>query len=334
MFQTVLLVIICTLIDSSSSITFVKTPSYPTIPEAPLNNFCLNLLAVQYVAETRRPDRSNPDFAFVYVPVRVFRAIKDQDYSGILGCTEDDLLGILYWGGYWGGIWLRARLQNLPVAGNDTELRAVISTAIQDTNTAANSANPIPYLSSQIGVSVGSFAYNCGYLRTIIDSPPQGVQPDPRWNFVYNPQRALDATYTTPLVGLTSSDSAWIETLNTNSNYGTTKNLIINQIQPFSYQQGVIAWSNATGLNVVGLKKADYNLLLKTSAAFLELAQTAALRITESVTTQNIDKARITAKYWGFLRTLNLAYRFSLLYPIYDSDRPNTPFPKIRAVRV
>jgi len=302
----------------------VLFPPYPTIAAAPLNQAILNDLATTY--DSNNPANSVEDFVFVWLPQWAFETLS---HPGQINhhFTVEEVLGILYFSGYWGGVWLRDKLKfpppAVPTTGTSASAQFDVSTAL----TAAAGANPLAYTSGQFTTAVGSFGYNAGYLRTIINNPPSGVTPIPNdydWGFTYegvHDGEALTAEYETPqLVSPLAKSKGWIDDLNEDHDYLSLKNTCIF-IQSSAYSSGVSVWSNPTGLNVIDFAVDDYVLLLKASAAFLELAQYNALLITKSVGYQSQPLAKDAAINNAAMEAFNSGYLVGLL------DGSNLPFP-------
>jgi len=108
--------------------------------------------------------------------------------------------------------------------------------------------------------------------------------------------------------------------INDCDDFQTLKNTCIF-IQDASYNTGVTAWSNPSGLNVDDFSITDYKLLLEASSAFLELAQYNALLITKSVGYQSQPLAKSAALNNAAMEAFNGAYSVGLL------DGSNLPFP-------
>lgn len=305
-------------------------PPYPTIPEAPLNTLLLNTLADKYNADTPLSQRSDPDFVFVYIPLVAFRALNDYESLIALQCTKDDLLGILYFSGYWGGIWLRDQLLVPPIGVPSNFLTPRVSANITDAVNAATGAQPLTYTRNQVVPAVASFGYNAGYFNTIYDNPPTGILPDPKWIIEYNDPTnvALTAKYETKQLKLSTEDRRWIKDLNKDSTFISLK-LTCLQIQSSSYANGVTNWSPPSNLNVIGLSEANYNLLLKASSGFLEIAQYNALEITQSIGYESQILARMAAFTNGAFLDFNGAYAVGLLDSRYDTAYQ---FPSIQGV--
>jgi len=222
---------------------------------------------------------------------------------------------------------LRSKLKFQPPAvattGTTASAQFDVSTAIS----AVNSGDAKSYISGQIPTAVGSFGYNAGYLRTIINNPPSGVTPIPNdynYGFTYegvHDTEALTAEYETrQLVSPLEQSNKWIADLNYKQKFQTLKNTCVF-IQSSAYSNGVSVWSNPTGLNVIDFSVNDYILLLKASSAFLELAQYNALKITESVGYDSQPLAEDAAINNAAMEAFNSAYLVGLL------DGSNLPFP-------
>jgi len=313
----------CFCISPILSVT-VSFSTYPTIAAAPLNEDILDDLATTYHSSS--PTISVEEFVFVWLPLWAFDTLS---HPGQINhhYTVDEVLGILYFSGYWGGVWLREKLlfppPSVPTTGTTASAQYDVSTA----TTAAAGANPLAYTSGQFTTAVGSFGYNAGYLRTIINNPPAGVTPIPNdygWGFTYEgvyDDDALTIVYDTPqLVSPLAKASDWIDDLNCDDDFQTLKNTCIF-IQSSAYSTGVSAWSNSTGLNVIDFAVDDYILLLQASSAFLEMAQYNALLITKSVGYQSQPIAKNAAINNAAMEAFNSAYLVGLL------DGSDLPFP-------
>jgi len=289
-----------------------------------LDDDILDDLATTYYSNG--PEKSVEEFVFVWLPNWAFETLS---HPGQLNHQYDveDILGIVYFAGYWGGVWLRSKLKFKPGVVPTTSTTAAAQFKVSTALTAYGGTNPLAYTSGQFTTAVGSFGYNAGYLRTIINFPPSGVTPIPNdygWGFIYEDvfdDEALVAVYDSPeLVSPLAKTKDWIDDLNDCDDFQTLKNTCIF-IQDASYNTGVTAWSNPSGLNVDDFSIPDYKLLLEASSAFLELAQYNALLITKSVGYQSQPLAKSAALNYAAMEAFNSAYLVGLL------DGNNFPFP-------
>jgi len=299
--------------------------SYPTIDSAPLDSTLLNSLAEQYYKEVNPDDQSSLDFVIVYLPIWAFNTLATP---GMVGTTAPysvyDVLGIVHFSGYWFGIWLRNLLQNPPPA-------ATVDTTqeVQDIVQGLSAVNPLDFVTNQFQEAVASFGYKAGYLRTIRTNPPQGVTPDPTYDFTYDSSSAWNVSYTTPLFSYPLfTENGWLNQLNLNPVFSSLKGSCI-QIQALSYVQGQNDWGGPYSLfSVQGFAADDYNILLKASSASLEIAQYNVAIITESIGYVSQYSAAKAATTNTAVLAFSDAYDIGLSDGSYDST--SLPFPAIQ----
>jgi len=266
---------------------------------------------------------SDPEFVFDYLPDQLFSLLPP-----IINCpvNRSDIIGLLYFSGYFGGQWLRAKLSSPPSGINPSFILPGISSLIDTGLQAADGSDPLSYTLGQCNSSVDSFGYNAGYLITIINNPPSGVTPDPKWNIAYDPTNALTVTMQTPqLLSSIELYFVWDTLLNNNRHQFSSQQAMYIQIQSTAYTRGVLTWT--TALTVQGFNSVDYNLLLEASSSFLEIAQLNALSLTQSVGLQSeylaSNAAVMNVAYLAFVR----GYSVGLLDA--SNDGGPLPFPHI-----
>jgi len=327
MLLLVLLSILITPILSNRVIS-VNYPPYPTIPEAPLNAQLLNELANIYYENTDHI--SNLEFLFVYVPVWVFNTLSKTEED----CDEvdrDDMLGLLYFSGYFGGLWLREmfKLENRPGPVSPALISPQIRSIIHNGLQAVDGNDPLNYTRSHVNTSVDTFGYNAGYMRIILDQPPSGLHNDPKWEFQYDPQKALFTKFETPLLDESIDEfHKWYNQLNNKHQFNAVKETYIS-IQATAYTRGTNLWNGRLNNNM-NFDAETYEFLLESSSAFLEIARLDALSMTESVGLASEHIARSAALMDTIFATFGKAYSMGLLNNQYDSSPP-FPIPCIVA---
>jgi len=317
--------LIVSYVYTSQPVTVI-VPSYPTIPEAPLNHNLLDSLAGDYVDSLPLGCPPNSaQFTFVYLPIWAFTELNDFDLSTV---NRSEILGILYIAGYFGGQWLRIRLPtrpaNVPPAFTTISVRNNTNTGLAAVDGGGQTS--LNYAFAQQNGSVDSFGYNSGYFRTILDHPPTGVPTNDHWEFENKTGDALSAKFETPQLSDPLQDyHSWYKRLNNKPIYNSLKTMYLS-IQNTAYNRGVITWTGQ--LSVQGFSEDDYNLLLEASSGFLEIARLNSLAITQSVgkSDQNlaIDAALMYTNYLCF----NGAYLVGLLNGANDNTSP-FPFPSL-----
>jgi len=305
----------------------VKVPEYPQIDVAPLETYLLNELVTIYMSENLTS--SNADLVLNWLPDWCFSTLADPEL--INQYSVQQLLGILYFSGYWRGVWLRARLDNPPPAVSPSRTIALAQYNVITALSAAYGSSPLDYSSSQVSTAVGSFGYNAGYFETIYNNPPTvgkgEVNLADDCNITYVDDQALTASYGTVQLNYpTDLNDNWIADLNNNEEYGNLKATCVF-IQSMAYDNGETAWSNPSGFNVNGFSESDYNLLLNSISAYLEITQYNALLITNSVGLQS----QLIAKEAAIHHAAYLAYTDATTVGLLNGYLSGTPFPSIQS---
>jgi len=278
----------------------------------------------------------NPaDFVFIYCPLVAIRALTFPLILFNRPFTLEDFLGIFYWSGYWGGSWLRDRLLRSPATSNPpgpfppSETTIGANAVIGGVVSAVNGNDHLSYVIGKVNATVGQVGYNAGYLRTIINNPPEGLTANPAWDFTYEPDAALTVSFVTPQLGLPLDLlEDWVVTLNTDPDLYQLKQTCI-QVQLSQYGIASFVWgNNNAGLNVQGFSTEDYDLLLKSSAAFLECALYDALKLTRSVGVLSEFLAKRAAIVDAGFVAFEQGYGVGLVDGSYDNLTP-FPFPTI-----
>lgn len=294
----------------------LNLPSYPFFPNLQSvmteDRALLDRLVKAYARETPAPDPI--DFISRYVPVYVFeRTLKPSD-------PDDPQLSTLLWlmhlAGYFGGVWLRTAFVNagvprgaFPVGG--ASFNAVV-TRINAALTAfnGNDAGALAYAEASLrgGNLQGltdNYGYNAGYLDQILTGAKPTNATAPAGYFTYNPTTLFDATYSVPEIKPLDQWRHHADEVarRPESRYATivTGNGgadALPAIQATWVFIGKSTWApgNPAQLNITNFDQATYNLLLVTSAYFLQCIQATGLAALAAASVGNADWARAAVR--------------------------------------
>lgn len=270
----------------------------------------LDRLLRAYGHDTPAAAQDPIDFLARYVPVYVFeRTLRPTD-------DDDDSLGSLLWlmhlAGYFGGVWLRTAFVRAGVPRGAFPVSAASFNAVVARSSAAlaafagSDAGALAFAEASLrgGNLQGltdSFGYNAGYLAQILGGARPTAVSAPAGYFTYNPAALLAASYGVPTIDPLDKWRRRAEDAarRPGSRYaaivtGTGGADALPAIQAAGFGRGQFVWApgNAFGLNIAGFDQATYDLLLVTSAYFLQCVQAAGLAALASSAVANADWAR------------------------------------------
>ena len=303
----------------SGNRVIVVVPDYPFFPGTTMREApgLLNSLARRYRNEQGRAKLQMTRFLFSFVPVTLF----DRVYA-TTNPAEKLPIGAYLWlfhlSGYFGGVWLRGELvrtgKNAAIAGySDPQDEAGFRAEVAKADAALASASGPPrgvleYAEQSLfdqppaagstqperGL-VDTFGYNEGYLLQIVDAPPAGLTPPPR--FVECPAdpaaRPLYCAYRTSRLHALARFDPVSRALAAGTGGYRELSATIPPLQAAGVERGRQVWNGA--LNVQGFSQAAYEQLLDISSAFLETVQATALATVGAVADEKVPVARQAA---------------------------------------
>jgi hypothetical protein len=274
----------------------------------------LDRLLAAYARETPAVSQNPIDFLSRYVPVYVFeRTLQPSE-------PNDPDLSILLWlmhlAGYFGGVWLRTEFVNagvprgaFPVTqASFAAIVARISAALAAFN--GDDAGALAYAEASLrGANLqgltDSYGYNAGYLDQILTGakPPNATAP--AGYFTYNPAELYNGFYS---VAEIRPLDRWRRHAAKAANRPGSRYAAIVQgagaadtlpaIQLAGVSRGKFFWApgNQLNLNISNFDQATYDLLLVTSAYFLQSIQSTGLAALAAASVGAADWARAAVR--------------------------------------
>jgi len=274
----------------------------------------LDRLLAAYARETPATAQDPIDFIARYVPVYVFeRTLKPSEPGDPQLPT---LLWLMHLAGYFGGVWLRTAFVNAGVPRGAFPVGAASFNAVVTRINAAlaafngDEAGALTYTEASLrgGNLQGltdNYGYNAGYLDQILTGAKPTNATAPAGYFTYTPTTLFDATYSVPEIkpldqwrhhaeeaaGRPGSRYAALVAGNGGADALPT-------IQATWVFIGKSTWApgNPAQLNISNFDQATYNLLLVTSAYFLQCIQGTALTALAAASVGNADWARAAVR--------------------------------------
>lgn len=274
----------------------------------------LDRLLAAYARETPTGLQDPIDFLSRYVPVYVFEQTLHP--SGSNDPSLPTLLWLMHLAGYFGGVWLRTAFVNAGVSRNAFPVVEASFTAVVARLNAALAAftgddvGALAYAEASLrgGNLQGltdNFGYNAGYLDQILTGAKPANVTAPAGYFVYNPTLLFDGFYGVPEIKPLDNWRKHAEKAaqRPDSRYaaivqGAGGADTLPAIQLAGNGRGKFVWapSNQFNLNISNFNQATYDLLLVTSAYFLQCIQATGLAALASAAVANADWARAAVR--------------------------------------
>ena len=284
----------------------------------------LDRLLAAYTREMPTSAQDPIDFLSRYVPVYVFEQTLHP--SGSNDPSLPTLLWLMHLAGYFGGVWLRTAFVNAGVvrgafpvsAASFNGVVARINAAVTAFN--GDDAGALAYAEASLrGANLqgltDSYGYNAGYLDQILTGAKPTNVTAPAGYFTYDPNLLFNGFYSVPEIKSLDNWRKHTEDAaqRPGSRYaaivqGAGNNDTLPAIQLAGVFRGKYVWrpGNEFTLNISNFNQPTYDLLLATSAYFLQCVQATALAALASAAVANADWARaavrsnaMTAPYSG-----------------------------------
>jgi hypothetical protein len=273
----------------------------------------LDRLLAAYARETPAVSQNPIDFLSRYVPVYVFERTlqpsepNDQDLS--------TLLWLMHLAGYFGGVWLRTEFVNAGVPRGafpvtEASFAAVvarISAALAAFN--GDDAGALAYAEASLrGANLqgltDSYGYNAGYLDQILTGAKPTNATAPADYFTYNPAELYNGFYS--VAEIRPLDKWRRHAAKAADRPGSRYAAIVQgagadtlpAIQLAGVSRGKFFWApgNQLNLNISNFDQATYDLLLVTSAYFLQSIQATGLAALAAASVGASDWARAAVR--------------------------------------
>jgi len=258
----------------------VLLPDYPYLENDAIrvDPAMLDALAGEFLAGGGRTHQV-PSFLFSYVPVRSFDRIALGTFD-----TLEDLEGLLYLSGYFGGVWLKqvlnpedsgfvggrpGRVEARPLGTLVFSLLASVTRNLNDTVRAGEPEAIRELLFNSLDPFLFLYGYNLGYLESILERAPAGVDP---------PEGYLACSHfmdcRTPVQGIAVLEGLLLLVTRLADPPDERWMLMgskVDTLGPRAREAGYGVWSGP--LNTEGMLPDDYFTLLDLSAGFLLYCQ-------------------------------------------------------------
>lgn len=274
----------------------------------------LDRLLAAYTREMPTPAQDPIDFLSRYVPVYVFEQTLHP--SGSNDPSLSTLLWLMHLAGYFGGVWLRTAFVNAGVPRNAFPVvEASFAAVVERVNAARTAfqggdAGVLAYAEASLrgGNLQGltdNFGYNAGYLDQILTGAKPVNVTAPAGYFTYNPAELFNGFYGVPEIKPLDKWRKQVEKAarRPESRYavivqGTGGADTLPAIQLAGNGRGKFVWApgNQFNLNISNFSQATYDLLLVTSAYFLQCVQATGLAALASASVGNADWARAAGR--------------------------------------
>lgn len=274
----------------------------------------LERLLAAYAREMPTTAQDPIDFLSRYVPVYVFEQTLHP--SGSNDPSLSTLLWLMHLAGYFGGVWLRTAFVNAGVPRGAFPVTEASFTAVVERVNAARTAfqggdaGVLAYAEASLrgGNLQGltdNFGYNAGYLDQILTGAKPVNVTAPAGYFTYNPTALFDGFYSVPEI---KPLDKWRKHAEKAAQRPDSRYAVIVQgaggadtlpaIQLAGNGRGKFVWAlgNQFNLNISNFNQATYDLLLVTSAYFLQCVQATGLAALASASVANADWARAAVR--------------------------------------
>jgi hypothetical protein len=274
----------------------------------------LDRLLAAYACETSAASQHPIDFVSRYVPVYVFsrtlQPSKDNEPS------LSTLLWLMHLAGYFGGVWLRTAFVTaavprgaFPVAeASFAAVVARISAALAAFN--GDNAGALTYAETSLrGANLqgltDSYGYNAGYLDQILTGAKPTNATAPAGYFSYNPAELYNGFYRVAEIRPLEKwrRHAAKAAARPGSRYaaivqGAGGADTLSALQLAGVGRGKFVWApgNQLNLTITNFDQATYDLLLVTSAYFMQSIQATGLAALAAASVGNADWARAAVR--------------------------------------
>lgn len=306
----------------------LNLPPYPFFPNLQSvmteDRELLDRLLAAYGRETPAATRDPIDFLSRYVPVYVFE--RSLQPSGPNDPNFSTHLWLMHLAGYFGGVWLRTAFvtsgvprPGFPVA--EASFNAVVGrinaarAAFEGDSAAAVAFAEASLRGANLQGLTDNYGYNAGYLDQILTGSKPANVIAPAGYFTYNPAVVFDGFYSVPEVRQVDDwrrraakaaerpGNRYAEIVQGSGGADT-----LSAIQVAGVGRGKFVWGPASpaNLNISNFDQVTYDLLLVTSAYFLQCIQATGLAALAAASVDNAAWARaavrstaMTAPYTG-----------------------------------
>ena len=304
--------------QNASTALQLNLPSYPFFANLQSvmteDRALLDRLLAAYARETPGATQHPIDFLSRYVPVYVFeRTLRPAEPNDPALST---LLWLMHLAGYFGGVWLRTAFVNAGVPRGAFPVTEASFAAVVARINAANAAyggddaGAVAYAEASLrgGNLQGltdNFGYNAGYLDQILTGAKPANVTAPAGYFTYNPAELFNGFYGVPEIKPLDN---WRQHAANAASRPNSRYAVIVQgaggadtlpaIQLAGNGRGKFVWApgNQFNLNISNFSQATYDLLLVTSAYFLQCVQATGLAALASASVSNADWARAAVR--------------------------------------
>jgi hypothetical protein len=274
----------------------------------------LNRLVDAYARKTPVVSRNPIDFLSRYIPVYVFEQTLRPSEPG--DPSLQTLLWLMHLAGYFGGVWLRDAFIRFPVPGSPNPRPVVPPTAnsfdlvvarINAALTAFNGddAGALAYAEGSLRGALlqgltDSYGYNAGYLDQILTGSKPTNATAPTGYFTYSNNVLFDGTYGIEEIrpldkwrrrteqAASQPDNRYTEIVNGAGGADT-----LTAIQSAGVARGKTTWQpQNVFLAITNYDQPTYDLLLITSAYFLQCIQATGLAALAASAVVHADWAR------------------------------------------
>ena len=274
----------------------------------------LDRLLAAYARETPAASQNPIDFLSRYVPIYVFeRTLRPSEPNDPDPST---LLWLMHLAGYFGGVWLRTEFVNAGVPRGafpvtEASFAAVvarISAALAAFN--GDDAGALAYAEASLrGANLqgltDSYGYNAGYLDQILTGAKPTNATAPAGYFTYNPAELYNGFY--GVAEIRPLDKWRRQAAKAADRPGSRYAAVVQgagaadalpAIQLAGVSRGKFFWApgNQLNLNISNFDQATYDLLLVTSAYFLQSIQATGLAALAAASVGAADWARAAAR--------------------------------------
>jgi len=274
----------------------------------------LDRLLAAYARQTPAASQHPIDFLSRYVPVYVFeRTLQPSEPNDPARST---LLWLMHLAGYFGGVWLRTAFVNAGVPRGAFPVTEASFAAVVARISAAlaavtgDDAGALAYAKASLrGANLqgltNSYGYNAGYLDQILTGAKPTNATAASGYFTYTPAELYNGFYGVPEIQPLDKwrHHAAEAAAQPGSRYaaivegaGGTDTLVAIQLAGIFQGRFVWAPGNQFGLTITNFDQATYDLLLVSSAYFLQCIQATGLAALAAASVGNVDWARAAVR--------------------------------------
>ncbi len=308
----------------------VLLPDYPYVENGSIliDTAMLDSLAGEFLASGGQVQQV-PDFLFSFVPVRSFDRIARGAFDGL-----EEQEGLLYLSGYFGGVWLKnvlepdagdsLRVRSLPMDRTSslaTDVFSLLAAMTADLNETVRQGQPEEIqelLFSSLDLSLYIYGYNLGYLESILERAPEGVDPPPGY---LTCSHFMDCR--TPVQGISVMEDLLqlVADLTDppDDRWGLLK-AKVDELGPPAREAGYGVWSDR--LSTEGMLPDDYFTLLDLSAGFLLYCQVLVLSAMDAWVNGGEEAGRVSLGVGAGMAAWIGGYGIGLIHEDSGKDLP------------